>query len=368
MKTYTNFKGLKYLQLAATAALFYFTIGTTNAQSVREDFLVETVSRYSDSTNYATAEFTYDSNHRLLTKNVTGKMPEAGEVIDLSYLDEFEYTNGKVSKITINDFTHFMFTHELLFFYDVQGTLIRKEMWKNNIMIDHINYHYQNGRVTSTYTDNTLPFDFNTIYYDSLGNVSQHTQTYPATDLIGQPIPGQFITRDLFYEYDSNPKPNFGLDYLVGYQPFPWLGYIVDLEMISSVNNMTKAITQQETFNYTYNQNGLPETLHNVFDPIGPNSAQLYTITYKQIGSLGIEDIKAPKVNIYPNPVTDVVNIECDIQGTIIIYDMAGRQVLTKEFDKKTAVSTAHLSQGVYSVKLISKDLSVITNSKMIKK
>ncbi|WP_177205767.1 hypothetical protein [Paenimyroides ummariense] len=52
---------------------------------------METVSRYYDSTNFATAEFTYDSNHQQLTKNITGKMPEAGEVIDLSHLDEFIY-------------------------------------------------------------------------------------------------------------------------------------------------------------------------------------------------------------------------------------------------------------------------------------
>lgn len=364
-----NLSGLKNLRLTVTMVVICLLhASNTTAQSVREDFLVETVSRYDSPSNYAEAEFTYDTNHKLLTKSITGKMPEAGNVIDLNYLDEFEYTNGKVSKIKINDLTHFMFSHELLFFYDAQDHLIRKETWKNNTMIDHINYHYQNGRVTSTYSDNTLPFHFNTIYYDSLGNVWKQTHIYPVTDLIGNPIPGQFTSRDLFYEYDSSPKPNFGLDYLVGYQPFPWLGSIADLEMISSANNMTKAVSKQQTYNYTYNQYDLPATLHDIFDPMGPSPAQLYTITYKQIGSLGIEDKKAPKISIYPNPVSDLVHIECDMTGTLVFYDMVGREVLNKAFDTKTSVSTAHLASGVYSIKLVSKDRSVVTNSKIIKK
>lgn len=367
--TYTNLNGLKKLQLTATAALFYFiNLGNATAQSVREDFLVETVSRYSDSTNYATAVFNYDSNHKLLSRNISGKMVEANQVIDVSFIDEFEYVNGKVSKIAIKDFTHFAFNQEHYFFYDAQDKLVRKEIWMHNIMVSHTNYHYQNGRVTSTYDDNSFPFDFNTIVYDSLGNISQQTQIYPDGDLIGQPIPGQFIIRDLYYEYDNNPKPNFGLDYLFGYQPFPFLGSIVDLEIILSNNNLTKAVFQKQTYNYTYNQYGLPETIHDIYDPIGPVPGQLYTITYKQIGSLGIEDKKVPAINIYPNPTTDVVNIECDMHGTLFFYDMTGRAVLTKDFDLKTAVNTAQLSSGVYSVKLISKDRSIITNSKVIKK
>lgn len=368
MKTYTNFKGLKLLQLPATAALFYFTIGTTNAQSVREDFLVETVSRYIDTVNYATAIFDYDSNNQLLSRNISGKMTEGNQVKDISYIDEFEYVNGKVSKVKVNDFTHFAFNHEFHFFYDNQNKLVRRETWMNNTMIAHINYHYENGLVTSTYDDNSLPFDFNTIIYNSLGNISQQTQIYPENDVIGQPIPGQFIIRDLYYEYDNNPKPNFGLDYLFSYQPFPFLGNVIDLEMTLSNNNLTKALFQEQTYNYTYNQYGLPKTIHDIYDPIGPTLGQLYTITYKQISSLGIEDKKVPKVNIYPNPTTDVVNIECDIQGTLLFYDMMGRKVLTKEFDSKTAINAAHLSQGIYSIKLVSKDQSVIANSKMIKK
>ena len=154
----------------------------------------------------------------------------------------------------------------------------------NGFMIEHSNYHYENGRVVSIYNDHIAPFERDTIFYDNSGNITKHSCIYPKTDMLGQPIPDEFEVRELHYEYDNNPRPNFGLDYLFVYQLIPWMGTAFPCEIMNlSNNNMTKASYEYQTHNYTYNEHGLPKTLHNIFDPIGPQPGSVLTITYKRI-------------------------------------------------------------------------------------
>ena len=68
---------------------------------------------------------------------------------------------------------------------------------------------------------------------------------------------------------------------------------------------------------------------------------------------VGINDVDAPGINIFPNPATDVVNIElasdamltlCDIRGVQIYYAPAGKG--------NTAVNLSGYNPGVYILKL----------------
>ena len=322
------------LKRVRTLLIFVFigitTINIAKAQQegIRDSFLVERISRYESSSNYGSAEYIYDDHNRLLRRVITGEMIENSQLRDFKYVDIFEYEDNRVSQIHYYDSTHFMFSHDIHFYYDSQGKLIRKETWKNGSILGHCNYHYENGHVVSIYTDNTAPFETDTIIYDNSGNVSKHIQIYPITDMLGQPIPGEFEVREYDYEYDNSPKPNFGLDYLFAYNLIPWLGTTLPDEVrFLSNNNMTKALFQQETYNYTYNEYGLPDTLHVIFDPVGPAPGNKLSITYKQAENVSIPEIdQIAEITIYPNPAKDKIMIDCEYSGIIKIYDIIGKR------------------------------------------
>lgn len=365
----SSFRMAKSLLILVFAFCGLTATNTAKAQqNIRDNFLVDKISRFESSSNYASAEYVYDTDNKLLRRVITGKMFENSQVRDLKYIDEFEYENGLVSKIKIQDLTHFMFSYDIHLLYNSQRELIRKENWMNGSMIGHFNYHYEGGRVVSIYNDNITPFERDTIFYDNSGNITKYTYLYPKMNDWGQPIPGEFEVRELYYEYDNNPRPNFGLDYLFVYQLIPWMGTAFPCEIMNlSNNNMTKAIFEQQTHNYTYNEHGLPETLHYIFDPVGPAPGALYSISYRQIGETSISEmIQIAKISIYPNPTTDKFFVECESSSTITLYDMIGRDVLNQNINGKSEIYINHLPKGVYNVRVVSEG-KVIGNSKIVK-
>jgi len=365
----------KSLRIIRSFLVFIFCgLTATNiaqAQESRDDFLVDEISRFESSSNYAEAKYEYDTDNKLLRRVITGKMIENSQVRDLKYVDEFEYENGLVSKIQHQDLTHFMFSYDIHFIYNSQNELIRKETWMNGFMIGHSNYHYEDGRVVSIYNDNTVPFELDTIFFDNSGNVIKHTEIYPKLDILGQPIPGEFEVRELYYEYDDSPRPNFELDYLFAYQLIPWMGTAFPCEIMNlSNNNMTKATYEQQTHNYTYNEHGLPATLQNIFDPIGPSpyGGDIYTITYRQIGETSISEIvqNIASINIYPNPTKDKFIIGCENSSIITLYDMLGKEVLNQNINRKSEINVNHLPNGIYNVRVVSEG-KIVGNSKIVK-
>ena len=72
------------------------------------------------------------------------------------------------------------------------------------------------------------------------------------------------------------------------------------------------------------------------------------------------------QVIIYPNPVNDELNIDNVVLEKILIYDIFGQLVLTKNFsiDSKNNIDLKTFSKGVYFLKLFSEGLS--TTKKII--
>lgn len=78
----------------------------------------------------------------------------------------------------------------------------------------------------------------------------------------------------------------------------------------------------------------------------------LFFRKYKLSSLTGINDLQnADKINLYPNPATNIVNIEGSNVTSIIIYDINGRAVL-ETIQKQIDISA--LGKGVYSVVVIS--------------
>ena len=325
---------------------------TTQAQDIRNKFLVDKIYYVPYSNDIAT-EYIYDDENKLIK-------------IGSGY--SLEYENGRVSKILKHNALEPQYDHDIHLFYNEQGQLIRRETWMNGGRLGVWNFHYEDERMVSIYDDNTMPFETNTLVYDNLGNVIKHIYIVPKLNDWGQPIPGEFEEREYNYEYDNNPQPNFGVDYVFPFDFLPVGGTETGWARGLSQNNLIKYVNSGTTYTFTYNENGLPETYEVKWAGIETLEPMLWRITYKQIGETSISEVtqENTKINIYPNPTKDIFVIECENFSTITIYDMLGKEVLNQIGNGKSEINVSHLPKGIYNVRVVSED-KIIGNSKIMK-
>lgn len=86
---------------------------------------------------------------------------------------------------------------------------------------------------------------------------------------------------------------------------------------------------------------------------------------------LGTDNFLAQKFNIYPNPATHVVNItnsENILVNKVTIYDIAGKQLNTQNFNNETdlQLNVAHLASGTYMLHLQTNEGTAV--KKIVKK
>lgn len=109
---------------------------------------------------------------------------------------------------------------------------------------------------------------------------------------------------------------------------------------------------------------------------LGANLTPCGTSTYGQvedytlnIGQLAVSDVSKNGIKAYPNPVTDIYNIET--QGkikSVKVYDVTGKQLLTKDVNEaKSKIDFSKFSSGVYVVTMLLED-GTSTSAKVIKK
>jgi Secretion system C-terminal sorting domain len=92
------------------------------------------------------------------------------------------------------------------------------------------------------------------------------------------------------------------------------------------------------------------------------NGCDSILTTHLQIGT-GIESRPLENlISIYPNPVSDILNIQSAAQEVlhIDIYDMRGSLVYHGEMQQRTQISLAALSSGIYTLKLSTAHASLI--------
>lgn len=211
-----------------------------------------------------------------------------------------------------------------------------------------------------------MPFEHDTIVYDNYGNVTKHIHILPSLDPGGEPIPGEYRVLEYNYEYDNKLKPNFGMDYLFIYNPLPYTE-IAEFEGRLSKNNMTKAINENNSWIYTYNEYGLPETIETIWESIPTVNPMILRITYKQIEVNTSEIVKGfDKINIYPNPAKNRFFIESKDFDMIKIYNVSGKEISFQNNNSKTEFDISHLPIGVYTICIFARS-NIIGNSKIIK-
>ena len=84
---------------------------------------------------------------------------------------------------------------------------------------------------------------------------------------------------------------------------------------------------------------------------MGPKFGYNVIEPFSKSGSvLGITNQSSVNLNIYPNPVKDVLTIEGNYTS-VDVFDMFGKLVLSSEYTKNINVST--LANGIYMLNII---------------
>ncbi len=279
----------KLVKLALIATIAVAAVGCDKSDEfdnnlgtgIRSEFLVDKIYNYH---NQLLAEYIYDHNNRLIKRIVTDTLVEQSGKIYHKWENEFEYKNGRVSKMkyhnqyldkrfAINDLLESNL--ETTYEYDSQGRLIKENG-------EPLNFRYEDGRVTGSSYNNNKWIYTDTMVYDNSRSIIEHIHIVPELDLSGQPIPATSKRVVRYYEYDNNPKPNFGLDYLFTFNPLPYTEAAAMIRTLSN-NNMTSAPEDGYAFVYTYYENGLPKTIETKWIGIDTTEPILLRITYKRI-------------------------------------------------------------------------------------
>lgn len=74
------------------------------------------------------------------------------------------------------------------------------------------------------------------------------------------------------------------------------------------------------------------------------------TLTVTNGAGVGVEEVVADQVRIYPNPATDVLNVEGN--GNIEVSNILGQVVMTDFVSGHTTLNVANLNNGVYFVRV----------------
>lgn len=244
------------------------------------------------------AEYGYDDDGRL----VKAYLSERNTWQNTSYMYEerFEWWNNRpVKQLTAMEYTGNGYREdveqdfEVTYKYDAGGRLMHHgadDNWPGGRQ-----YEYDDrGRLVQTYI-----YEFGGMTYkdrlewDESGNVIKHICAGPLQSDFMEPMPGTYHEWVYEYEYDNHPKPNFGLSSAFfwdgRYSPWPSAGN-TDEQMARTLsrNNLTRCEASGYGYRYTYNEEGLPATVQQIW--IGPTRSliistenMVQTIVYKRV-------------------------------------------------------------------------------------
>lgn len=135
--------------------------------------------------------------------------------------------------------------------------------------------------------------------------------------------------------------------------PFIWTAQNGIQEFNDFVNN-TLNIDTGDYYIYIPNNmslNGRFITGWGVNPTIGP-WGELFTFRLELPENLGVASPVASTTSVYPNPVTDVLNIPQEVES-VEIYSISGQLISTQKPDSTGQIDMSSLSQGIYLIKTI---------------
>jgi hypothetical protein len=137
----------------------------------------------------------------------------------------------------------------------------------------------------------------------------------------------------------NNPLTNFTFDYW-DENTQNWISVVT--ETSNSISSYSKSFTEVKTNKVRLYINAASTD----------NTVRLYELeVYGRIATLGTNDFKLNKFNIYPNPTSSLLNIVGETEINVLeVFDINGKSVITKKNSKSVDVQT--LPIGIYYLKL----------------
>lgn len=77
-----------------------------------------------------------------------------------------------------------------------------------------------------------------------------------------------------------------------------------------------------------------------------------YYYYYKEIEDDAVEENLVGNVNVYPNPVKDILTVETSEYQNVAIYDLAGKCVKEQPVDGVVNIDMSQMTKGVYFIKM----------------
>lgn len=128
----------------------------------------------------------------------------------------------------------------------------------------------------------------------------------------------------------------------------------------NGANSLSTVVSPTTTMSYTLS----------VSDANNCKSSAVVSVSVS--ACIGIEELAIGGVSIYPNPTTDILNI--DINSNLVdvakvnVYDALGKLVISENLtSERTTIRTSNLDTGVYFVKIISTNNTEVRVEKLIK-
>ncbi len=78
------------------------------------------------------------------------------------------------------------------------------------------------------------------------------------------------------------------------------------------------------------------------------------------------EPTQGPEVNLYPNPVTDLVRIATDRSVGYTIYEISGREVLSEKLVDTSTIDVSGLAEGVYLIRFTDLETGLMSTKRMV--
>lgn len=364
---------MKKLLLTLVAVLFATTSFSQNYKhylfSAYSDDQMETKEFYYDEDYRMIADYWQDLREGGMTLRDSLAYDENGNVTRLSayqwyddsywlYANYIDYGYNELNqRITRDNYNNFGGTFEhggtYNYQYDENGNMFYYEMIfgsfglfekcdrtfdENNNCIQEIGYQsdFAGGfdyswKIDYTYNADGFKTEMKAYYYE-YGSWSMNAHTVYTRDENNNITLQESFTQSgavaqrFVYEYDMNILSDEVTPYVNPEGEWP------------NFEKTTNAINKYSF--YTQDMNGV---LQYICD---------YYLYYKEIPDDGVEENVADNVNIYPNPVKDILTIEASDYQNVEIYDLTGKCVYEQTAGGVINIDMSQMTKGIYLVKM----------------
>ncbi len=234
---------------------------------------------------------------------------------------------------------------------------------------------------------NTTRGNFFIVKYDSLGNAkwaqtTSGSNTSQSWTVDADPSGNSYVSGHIYnnllpvtFDTITLPPPLVPIDimFLVKYNP---CGRVVFAELLPSGGDDNNSVSVSPSGSIyiggDFDQSSYVFGNDTVIDALGSETVFIAKSSNKASPPCNIEGLNEVDVKentlIYPNPVTDKLNVQVNNNEPteIILYDLSSRKLLQQIFTNTTTINTEQLAKGMYLYTVRNRN-GIIKNGKVIK-